>query len=74
MSLGARIVGLEPAKDIVEAWMNAGFESGRHQVRIDMIAELEETGRLRQAEEYPVPAAVECRRIFCPSSGYESKL
>lgn len=51
LSIGARIVGLELAKDIVEAWLNADFEGGRHQARIDMIKEIEETGRLRLAEE-----------------------
>lgn len=51
LSIGARIVGLELAKDIVEAWLNADFEGGRHQARIDMIKEIEETGHLLLAEE-----------------------
>lgn len=51
LSLGARIVGLELAKDIVNAWLSAKFEGGRHQARIDMIREIEETGHLRLAEE-----------------------
>lgn len=50
LSLGARIVGLELAKDIVDAWLTAEFEGGRHQARIDMIREIEETGTLRAAE------------------------
>lgn len=51
LSIGARIVGLELAKDIVNAWLSAEFESGRHQARIDMITEIEETGCLRLAED-----------------------
>lgn len=51
LSLGARIVGLELAKDIVTAWLNAEFEGGRHQARIDMIAEIEERGCLQLAED-----------------------
>lgn len=47
---GARIVGLEMAKAIVDAWMNSEFEGGRHQNRIDMIAEIEETQNLAAAQ------------------------
>lgn len=47
---GARIVGLEMAKAIVDAWLNAEFEGGRHQNRIDMIAEIEETQNLSAAQ------------------------
>ena len=48
--IGARIVGLEMAKAIVDAWLNAEFEGGRHQNRIDMIAEIEETQSLAAAQ------------------------
>lgn len=51
LSIGARIVGLELAKDIVDAWLNAEFEGGRHQARIAMIAEIEECDCLRLAED-----------------------
>ncbi len=47
---GARIVGFETAKAIVDAWMNSEFEGGRHQNRIDMIAEIEETQSLSAAQ------------------------
>ncbi len=43
---GARIVGVETAKAIVDAWLGATFQGGRHQTRIDMIAEIEETQAL----------------------------
>ena len=41
LALGARVIGVELAKDIVNAWLDASFEGGRHQVRIDMITALE---------------------------------
>ena len=51
IAFGARVVGVELAKMIVDSWINAKFEGGRHQTRIDMIAEIEETGELKAAEE-----------------------
>lgn len=42
IAFGARIVGSELAKDIVRAYLDAEFEGGRHQTRIDMIHEIEE--------------------------------
>lgn len=41
LALGARIVGGEMAKMIVEEWLNAEFMGGRHQERVDMIMEIE---------------------------------
>ena len=32
---------MELAKDIVEAWLDAEFEGGRHQRRVDMIMDIE---------------------------------
>ena len=48
---GARVVGIEVAKNIVDEWLNAEYEVGRHQKRIDMITEIEETQNLKAAEE-----------------------
>ena len=42
LAFGARIVGMELAKDIVKAWLDAEFEGGRHQTRVDMIMEIED--------------------------------
>ena len=42
IAFGARIVGTELAKDIVKAYLNAEFQGGRHQTRIDMIHAIEE--------------------------------
>ena len=39
--LGGRITGRELAFMIVDAWLDAEFEGGRHQARIDKIAALE---------------------------------
>lgn len=41
LAFGARVVGIELAKMIVREWMNAEFEGGRHQKRIDMIDEIQ---------------------------------
>ena len=42
IAFGARIVGMELAKDIVRAYLDAEFLGGRDQTRIDMIHEIEE--------------------------------
>ena len=51
IAFGARVIGIETAKMIVDEWLNAKFEGGRHQVRIDMMKEIEETQHLKAAEE-----------------------
>lgn len=42
IAFGARIVGTEVAKDIVKAYLDAEFQGGRHQTRVDMIMAIEE--------------------------------
>lgn len=42
LAFGARVIGVETAKMIVDEWMKAEFEGGRHQNRIDMITKIEE--------------------------------
>ena len=42
IAFGARVVGIELAKMIVDQWLEAEYEGGRHQVRIDMLKEIEE--------------------------------
>ncbi len=39
--LGGRVIGRELAMMIVDAWLDAEFEGGRHQLRIDKIHNLE---------------------------------
>lgn len=41
LAFGARVVGAELAKMIVETWLNTEFEGGRHERRVDMIMEIE---------------------------------
>lgn len=41
IAFGARIVGLEMAKAIVDAYLDAEFLGGRHQNRIDLLHEIE---------------------------------
>lgn len=41
LSLGARVVGEGLALDIVDAFLNAEFEGGRHGTRVDMITAIE---------------------------------
>ncbi|MGM9946535.1 ribose 5-phosphate isomerase B [Floccifex sp.] len=48
LAFGARVIGIETAKMIVDEWLNAKFEGGRHQTRIDMIHEIEMTQELKE--------------------------
>jgi len=41
LSVGARVVAPALAREIVKTWLAAGFDGGRHQRRIDQIAEIE---------------------------------
>lgn len=42
LSFGSRVIGIELAKMIIDSWLGAEFEGGRHQNRINQIAEIEE--------------------------------
>ena len=41
LSIGARVVGVGLADEILALWLKTGFEGGRHQRRIDQIAAAE---------------------------------
>lgn len=41
LAMGARVIGVEVAKEIVTAWLDTPFEGGRHQTRVDMITAIE---------------------------------
>lgn len=41
LAFGARVVGAEMAKMIVDAWLGAEFQGGRHQRRVDLITGIE---------------------------------
>jgi len=47
LALGARVVGLDLAKMIVENWLSGQFEGGRHAVRVKQITSIEETGEIK---------------------------
>lgn len=42
LALGARVIGIEMAKMIIDEWLNAEFMGGRHQTRVDMIMAIED--------------------------------
>jgi len=46
LCFGARVVGSELAKMIVDTYLDTPFEGGRHQRRVDMIMKIERDGRL----------------------------
>lgn len=50
IAFGARVIGVELAKMIVDGWLNAEFEGGRHQRRVDMIMEIQDTQELEAAK------------------------
>ncbi|MGN0332057.1 MAG: ribose 5-phosphate isomerase B [Lachnospiraceae bacterium] len=41
LAFGARVVGIEMAKMIIDEWLDAEFMGGRHQTRVDMIMAIE---------------------------------
>lgn len=43
---GARIIGIETAKEIVDTFLNTEFSGNRHKKRVDMIKEIETNGSL----------------------------
>lgn len=41
IALGARVTGQDLAKEIVKSFLEAEFEGGRHQMRVELIGEIE---------------------------------
>ena len=41
LAFGARVIGIETAKMIVDAWLDAEFMGGKHGARVDMIMDIE---------------------------------
>ncbi len=41
LTIGAKAIGEETAKSILETWLNTGFEGGRHQKRLNKIISIE---------------------------------
>jgi ribose 5-phosphate isomerase B len=46
LAFGARVVGPDLAKMIVDEWLSSEFLGGRHQTRVDMIMQIEATQSL----------------------------
>ncbi len=46
IAFGARVVGPDMAKMIVDSWLEAEFMGGRHAERVALITEIEQTGHL----------------------------
>ena len=38
LCLGARVIGIEVALDIVRVWVDTEFAGGRHQKRLDLLS------------------------------------
>lgn len=51
IAFGARVIGIETAKMIVDEWLAAEYEGGRHAIRVGEIMEIEETQHLKEAEQ-----------------------
>ncbi len=45
LAFGARVIGVELAKMIVDEWLNASFQGGRHAERVAMIMDIERRQR-----------------------------
>lgn len=44
LTFGARVIGVEMAKMIVDEWLDNQYEGGRHQRRVDQVMEIETRG------------------------------
>lgn len=44
LTFGARVIGVEMAKMIVDEWLDNQYEGGRHQRRVDQVMEIEKRG------------------------------
>ncbi|MBE7004581.1 MAG: ribose 5-phosphate isomerase B [Ruminococcaceae bacterium] len=51
IAFGARVIGIETAKMIVDEWLGATFEGGRHAERVALITEIEQTQKLASRGE-----------------------
>jgi len=51
IAFGARVIGPETAKMIVDEWLDAEFEGGRHAGRVGLITEIEQTQALASRGE-----------------------
>jgi ribose 5-phosphate isomerase B len=54
LALGTRVVGIDLARMIVEAWLTTTFEGGRHAVRVRQIEQIEQRN-VKMAMGVPIP-------------------
>ncbi|HEX3038983.1 MAG TPA: ribose 5-phosphate isomerase B [Caproiciproducens sp.] len=54
LAMGSRVVGGDLALMILDAWLSGVYEGGRHQRRVDMIANIEKGVSLANEEVHPV--------------------
>ena len=50
LAFGARVIGVDLAKMILEQWLLTEFEGGRHQKRVMMLADIEERHKCNKGE------------------------
>ncbi len=43
LAFGARVIGIEVAKMMIDVWLDASFEGGRHTNRLDQIRQIEKS-------------------------------
>ena len=51
LAFGARVVGSALAKMIVDEWLDAEFEGGRHERRVNLLNEIDQTRGLKVVDE-----------------------
>ena len=51
IAFGARVIGPETAKMILDEWLGASFEGGRHEQRVALITEIQDTQALASRGE-----------------------
>lgn len=51
LAFGARVIGVDLAKMILEQWLFTEFEGGRHQKRVTMLSEIEERQMNKKGEK-----------------------
>lgn len=55
LCMGSRVVGVGLATLITEGWLNASFEGGRHQRRVDIISRVEQRNQTTAPLNPPAP-------------------
>jgi ribose 5-phosphate isomerase B len=51
LAMGARVIGNTLALKVLDAWLQAEFEGGRHARRVDKISNIEDTMAVERAEQ-----------------------